>query len=139
MTNMQEEQGGPQDLSVPWLLPATPASVTLARHATRRHLTAVGVNDSDLIDTAELLVSELTSNVVKHTGSRPTLRVVRHDDVIRIEVGDDQPGIVPIEHDVDTDAESGRGLLLVSSLATSWGYARDGTTKLTWAEVAIPR
>jgi anti-sigma regulatory factor (Ser/Thr protein kinase) len=102
-------------------------------------LTAVGIENSDLIDTAELLVSELTSNVVKHTGSRPTLRVVHHGDVIRIEVGDTEPGMVPIEHDVDTDAESGRGLLLVSSLATSWGYARDGTTKLTWAEVAVPR
>lgn len=138
MTHMQEELDGPQDLSVPWLLPATPTSVTLARHATRRHLTTVGVTSAELIDTAELVVSELTSNVVKHTGSQPTLRVVRQGEVIRIEVGDARPRVIPVEQDVDTDAESGRGLLLVSSLATSWGYERDGAQKLTWAELAIP-
>ncbi len=135
---MQEELDIPQDLSVPWLLPASPACVTLARHATRRHLTSVGVS-SELVDTAELLVSELTSNVVKHTGGRPTLRVVRHDDVIRIEVGDSQPGQLPVERDLGTDADSGRGLLVVSTLATSWGYKGDGVGKLTWVELEIPR
>ena len=135
---MQEELDSPQDLSVPWLLPASPGSVTLARHATRRHLMAVGVNE-ELVDTAELLVSELTSNVVKHTGSRPTLRVVQNDDVIRIEVGDSRPGLVPVERDLDTEADSGRGLLMVSTLATSWGYERDGHGKLTWVELEVPR
>ena len=79
------------------------------------------------------------SNVVKHTGGRPTLRVERHDDVIRIEVGDSMPGQVPVERDVDTDAVSGRGLLVVSTLATSWGYERDGDRKLTWVELEVPR
>jgi anti-sigma regulatory factor (Ser/Thr protein kinase) len=139
MAHMQEELDSPQDLSVPWLLPASPASVTLARHATRRHLTAAGVTSSEILETAELLVSELTSNVVKHTGSRPTLRVVQSEDVIRIEVGDLQPSEVPVEQDLDVDAESGRGLLLVSSLATSWGYERDGAEKRTWVELAISR
>ncbi|MCZ3389432.1 MAG: ATP-binding protein [Actinomycetia bacterium] len=133
---MQKELDSPQDLSVPWRLPADPASVTLARHATRRHLTAVGVKNPDLIDTAELLVSELTSNVVKHTGGRPTLRVVQRGDLIRIEVSDDRPSEIPVEQDMDIDAESGRGLLLVSSLATSWGYERDGAEKRTWVELA---
>jgi anti-sigma regulatory factor (Ser/Thr protein kinase) len=138
MPHMQEELDSAVDLSVPWLLPASPGSVTLARHATRRHLLADGL-DEDLVDTAELLVSELTSNVVKHAGGRPTLRVVQHDDVIRIEVGDSRPGLVPVERDLDTEADSGRGLLLVSTLATSWGYERDGLTKLTWVELEIPR
>lgn len=138
MEHMQEELDGHHDLSVPWLLPASPASVTLARHATRRYLTSGGVS-SELVDTAELLVSELTSNVVKHTGGRPTLRVVRDHDVIRIEVGDPQPGMVPVERDVDTDAVAGRGLLLVSTLATSWGYERNGDRKVTWAELEVPR
>jgi len=138
MPHMQEELDSPQDLSVPWLLPATPDCVTLARHATRRHLSSVGVS-SELVDTAELLVSELTSNVVRHTGSRPTLRVVRHDDLIRIEVGDSRPDHVPIEGDVDPDAVSGRGLLVVSTLATSWGYERNDYGKLTWVELEVSR
>ena len=135
---MQEELSSPRDLSVPWLLPAGPACVALARHATRRHLTSVGVS-SEFVDTAELLVSELTSNVVKHTGGRPTLRVSLHDDVIRIEVGDARPGELPVELDVDTDSDSGRGLRVVATLATSWGYERDEDGKLTWVELEVSR
>jgi anti-sigma regulatory factor (Ser/Thr protein kinase) len=138
MPHMQEELDSPQDLSIPWLLPASPACVTLARHAIRANLTAAGISE-DLVDTAELLVSELTSNVVKHTGGRPTLRVERRDGVIRIEVGDSRPGLVPVERDVDTEADSGRGLLLVSTLATSWGYERDDDGKLTWVELEVQR
>lgn len=136
---MQDELDSPQDLSVTWRLPADPASVSLARHATRRHLAEVGVENSDLIDTAELLVSELTSNVLRHTSGQPSLRVVLSGDVIRIEVGDTRPSEFPVAQDIDVDAESGRGLLLVSSLATSWGYERDGAEKRTWVELTIPR
>jgi anti-sigma regulatory factor (Ser/Thr protein kinase) len=139
MAHMQEYLDSPDDLSQPWLLPADPASVPMARHATRRQLTALGVTSPDVIDTAELLVSELTSNVVKHTGSRPTLRVVRQDDRIRIEVGDTRPGELPQEQDIDVTASSGRGLVLVSSLATSWGYERDAEGKRTWVELLISR
>lgn len=137
MPHMQEELESPHDLSVPWLLPASPTSVTLARHATRRHLTSDGISP-ELVDTAELLVSELTSNVVKHAGGRPTLRVFRRGDLIRIEVGDSRPGLVPVERDVDPDAVAGRGLLLVSTLAASWGFERDGDSKLTWVELELP-
>ena len=59
--------------------------------------------------------------------------------MIRIEVGDSTPSLVPVERHVDTAADSGRGLLLVSTLATSWGYERDGDRKLTWVELVVPR
>ena len=137
MADMQEQLGSPLDLSVAWLLPADPSCVSLARHATRRYLTSVGIS-SEFVDTAELLASELTSNVVKHAG-RPTLRVVQHDDVIRIEVGDLRPGQLPVERNIGRAAESGRGLLLVSALATSWGYQRDGVRKLTRVELDASR
>ncbi len=138
MTRMQEELDNAQSLSVPWLLPEGSESVTLARHAARRHLTALGVAP-EIIDTAELLVSELTANVIKHAGGRPTLRVMRHDDVIRIEVGDSRPDQFPVARDLDTEAPSGRGLLLVTTLATSWGYELDGDGKFTWAELEMPQ
>lgn len=134
---MQEELGRPRDLCVPWRLPAGPASVTLARHEARRQLIGSGITSSALLDTAELLVSELTSNAVKHAGGRATLMVKREGDVIRIEVGDGRPGTVPVERDIDTASESGRGLLLVSILATAWGYEQDAYGKLTWAELDI--
>ncbi len=134
---MQEELDSPEDLSVPWALPAGPAGVTLARHATRRYLSSLGIG-SDFVDTAELLVSELTANVVKHTGGQSTLRIMRNDDVLRIEVGDSRPSQLPVERDVDLDAQSGRGLILVSTLADSWGYERDGNQKITWVELDVP-
>lgn len=134
---MQEEWTAPRDLSVPWHLPADPTSVTRARHATRRHLSVAGVTDPDLLDTAELLVSELTSNVVKHTGGRPSLRVVQGEGVIRVEVTDHDPEGVPVEQDLDVEALSGRGLHLVAALSQSWGYERDTDVKRTWFELAL--
>jgi anti-sigma regulatory factor (Ser/Thr protein kinase) len=94
----------------------------------------LGVLDPEVIDTIELLVSELTTNVVKHAGGRASLQVCRNDDVIRIEVRDASPAQVPVERDVDLDATHGRGLLLVSTLASSWGYERENNQKCTWAE-----
>lgn len=138
MTHMEEELDSPTGLSGLCRLPPGPASVALARHATRRQLARAGVTNADTLDTAELLASELTSNVVKHAGGRPTLRVLRNGPIIRIEVGDTQPRELPVERRVDTDSESGRGLLLVGALATAWGYERDAEGKLTWAELAIP-
>ena len=125
------------DLSVPWVLPAGPSGVTVARQAARQALHELEVEDQATIDTVELLVSELTSNVVKHTGGRASLRLTRTNNVIRIEVCDAKPTQVPIERDVDVAAESGRGLLLVSTLATSWGYERSNQVKCTWAELDL--
>lgn len=137
MAHMHEDFDSAPDLSVPWLLPADPASVTLARHAIRQHLAAAGVTSADVIDTAELLVSELTSNVLKHTGGRPSLRVVVGHHVIRVEVTDPAPALLPIERRFDAEAESGRGLLLVAALAQSWGFGRQADQKLTWFELAV--
>lgn len=137
MAHMHEDFSRAPDLSVPWVLPADPASVTLARHAVRRHLATAGVTSADVIDTAELLVSELTSNVLKHTGGRPSIRVVVRTHVIRVEVTDRAPALLPIERTLDAEAESGRGLLLVAALAQSWGYGRQADEKLTWFELAV--
>jgi anti-sigma regulatory factor (Ser/Thr protein kinase) len=97
----------------------------------------LGITSSEVIDTVELLVSELTANVVKHVGGRASLRIVRTGDVIRIEVYDANPTQAPMERDVDVDSTTGRGLLLVSSLATAWGYDRDSEQKCTWAEIDV--
>ena len=135
MPRVQERNGLAHDLSVPWVLPSGPSSVTLARRAARQQLHDLGVDSPAMVDTAELLVSELTGNVVKHVGGRASLRIVRVGDIIRIEVCDAQPTQVPIERDMDVDSMSGRGLLLVSSLATAWGFDRSGAQKCTWAEL----
>jgi anti-sigma regulatory factor (Ser/Thr protein kinase) len=137
MPRVQERDGLAHDLTVPWVLPSGPSSVTLARRAARQQLVDVGVTSSDVLDTVELLVSELTANVVKHVGGRASLRIVRIGDVIRVEVRDTNPNRTPVERDVNVDSMAGRGLLLVSSLATAWGFDRDDDQKCTWAEIDL--
>lgn len=137
MWRVPDERPESPDLSVPWTLPTGPAGVPAARLAARQAVEASGVHNTEALETLELLVSELASNVVKHASGRATLRVVRDGDVVRIEVADADPNRVPVEQSVDVSAPGGRGLLLVSSLATSWGYERDGAQKCTWAELDL--
>lgn len=120
-----------------WRLPAGADSVPRARHLTAQRLDELHVDDASLRATAELLVSELVSNVIKHTDSRPTLHVSRDDQLVRIEVADDEPSGVPLERDVDVEAEHGRGLLLVSALASAWGYDRGDEGKRIWVELDL--
>ena len=137
MPRVQERDGLAHDLTVPWVLPSGPSSVTLARRAARQQLDDLGIKSPEVLDTVELLVSELTANVVKHVGGRASLRVIRIGDVIRIEVCDANPDQTPVERDVDVDSMTGRGLLLVSTLATAWGFDRDDDQKCTWAEIDL--
>ncbi len=120
-----------------WRLPAGVDSVPRARHLTAQRLEELHVADAGLLATAELLVSELVSNVIKHTDSRPTLRVSRDGQLVRIEVADDEPSGVPLERDVDLEAEHGRGLLLVAALASAWGYDRSDEGKRIWVELDL--
>ena len=137
MSRVQEASRLGPDLSAPWVLPSGPTGVTVARKATVHQLERLGVTATEAVDTVELLVSELTSNVVKHVGGRSTLCLVRNGNIIRIEVRDTEPASAPVERRLDRAAEGGRGLLLVSSLATDWGFEQDGNTKCTWAELDL--
>ena len=137
MSRVQERDDLAPDLTVPWVLPSGPSSVTLARRAARRQLADLQMTSPEVVDTVELLVSELTANVVKHVGGQASLKIVRLAGVIRIEVCDTNPSRVPVEKDMDVDATSGRGLLLVSTLATAWGFDREDDAKCTWAEIDL--
>ncbi|HEX5018240.1 MAG TPA: ATP-binding protein [Actinomycetes bacterium] len=134
---MHEKEHLEYDLTTPWVLPSGPSSVPLARRAARRQLESCGVTDSAVLDTVELLVSELTANVVKHVGGRASLRVAVGDKKIRIEVCDSSPTRIPVEQHMNVESISGRGLLLVSTLASSWGFQSDDAQKCTWVEVDL--
>ncbi|MEV7419870.1 ATP-binding protein [Streptomyces sp. NPDC089919] len=93
-----------------------------------------------LVDDAALIVSELVTNAVRHTGTRRVgVSVTRHPDRVRIVVTDTSrtvPAIAPPDTDTEAHAESGRGLRLVDRLATDWGSERLRTGKRIWAELA---
>ncbi len=99
-------------------LPALPTSPAAARRFVASALRKLGA-DSDAISTASLLTSELVTNSVVHANSPVRVAVGKRGRAIHVAVTDFVPGAVE-PRAVDLERPSGRGLLLVSLLATSW-------------------
>ncbi|WP_371484339.1 ATP-binding protein [Kitasatospora sp. NBC_00315] len=94
------------------------------------------------VDTGLLLISELVTNAVEHApvpGRLLMVRVQLRDGALRIEVHDPS-GVRPLPRTAGPDAESGRGLLLVRSLAAGWGCCprAGGAGKIVWCTVVPP-
>ena len=105
-----------------------------ARRFVRDILVTRRVHD-DVVDTVELLTSELVTNAVIHARSSPQLSVTLGDAVVRIEVCDTDAS-PPTRRLLDTEAASGRGIAIVDELAVDWGVdliPDDG--KRVWFEV----
>jgi anti-sigma regulatory factor (Ser/Thr protein kinase) len=94
-------------------------------------------------EAAALVVSELSTNAVRHTASGGpdglfAVTVRREDDRATVTVQDmgaaGEPAIrTP---DADVPEESGRGLLLVAAVSKDWGAARNRLGWQVWAELA---
>jgi anti-sigma regulatory factor (Ser/Thr protein kinase) len=133
------------DTEQPWVvnsltLAATPTAVPLARALVRLSLNRWGFRG--LVDDAELVVSELTTNAVQASSTDLALIRVRiglFAATTRIEIWDRAEG-KPQPRPMDEAAEGGRGLLLVEALSNEWGwYAREGRFgKVVWAELMLP-
>lgn len=82
-----------------------------------------------------LLVSELASNVIVHARTPFSVTTRRDGDVFRVEVHDDNSSM-PKLRQVEVDAMSGRGIYLVSKIASRWGVEKcPGDGKIVWVEV----
>jgi CheY-like chemotaxis protein len=109
------------------------SSVPLARDFVRTVLRAW--SRDDLLDDASLVVTELASNAVLHAGSSYRVRLRSSEGVLRIEVADGDRG-TPEPQPFSPTAESGRGIVMVSAVAASWGIDTvPGLGKTTWAEL----
>ena len=91
-------------------------------------------------DAAILLVSEIFSNSIRHSGSGApgetvTVAVISGDGTVRVEVTDRAGPGTPELRPADRDAEGGRGLQLVAGLAARWGWRRRGGRLVTWFEI----
>ncbi|MFJ9696657.1 ATP-binding protein [Kitasatospora sp. NPDC101183] len=118
-------------------LPRSRRSPLLARRMLRALLERVPEGHR-FSEVGELLTSELVANAVVHSGVPGWLIWVSfdvNDTRLRIEVHDasDQP---PALQQTDLTAGCGRGLLLVSALATEWGHfpRPGGVGKVVWCE-----
>lgn len=79
-------------------------------------------------------VSEAVTNAVLHAGT--ALRLVARDEgaLVRIEVTDADP-TVPVARRPDATTPTGRGLLLIDTLAERWGVDGRRNGKTIWFEV----
>ncbi|MFF2961704.1 SpoIIE family protein phosphatase [Streptomyces sp. NPDC057963] len=131
---MARLNGIPDDDVAEWQLALDPREVARSRRLVRGKLL-----DWDLpaaVEAAELMVSELVTNAVKHGRTRHIgLRLVRTQALL-CEVSDDEPAPATLL-DASSHDESGRGLLVVSSLARTWGTSTTARGKTVWFEQAL--
>jgi transcriptional regulator with XRE-family HTH domain/anti-sigma regulatory factor (Ser/Thr protein kinase) len=113
-------------------LPCTPLAPGIARAALAA--TAVGI-PVEFYDAAALLVSELVTNCVLHSGSRGIdVAIALGVDTLRVEVSDDSTQAL---RPVTPDDDGGWGLAFVSELAHRWGVERRRDGKTVWVELDL--
>ena len=111
-------------------LPPEPRSAARARTFVADALAML--NRSELIDAAQLAVSELVTNSVLHASTDVEVAVLATEAGARIEVCDEHPGLPTARHYGDY-ATTGRGLGLVSALAADFGIeAKTPVGKRVW-------
>jgi anti-sigma regulatory factor (Ser/Thr protein kinase) len=122
----------------PWDLHflAEPEEVAGLRRVLRVHLGLWGLNE--VVDAAQLCVSELVSNVITHVGpgTPTTLTIAMKGTHLRIEVHDPDTRALPTLLNEDLNSESGRGMALITCAADRWGVQLLADRKVTWCELA---
>ncbi len=85
-----------------------------------------------LSETANLLISELVSNAVRHARSGPAITAAMADGFLEVGVTDGQPEGVPRVLSIDHTAEGGRGMVIVEALSADWGVSILPKGKQVW-------
>ncbi|MER6079702.1 SpoIIE family protein phosphatase [Streptomyces sp. NPDC001833] len=131
---MARVQGLPADSVGDWTLPREPRSVGRAREYARGQLLTWDLEP--LVDTTELLVSELVTNALRYGEGDIRLRLLL-DRTLVCEVWDS--GLVqPRRRRARDTDEGGRGLQLVGLLSAAWGSRRTPRGKTVWFELPLP-
>ncbi|MFD8504162.1 SpoIIE family protein phosphatase [Streptomyces sp. NPDC059687] len=131
---MARVQGLPAESVGDWTLPREPRSVGRAREYARGQLLAWDMEP--LVDTTELLVSELVTNALRYGEGEIRLRLLL-DRTLVCEVWDS--GLVqPRRRRARDTDEGGRGLQLVGLLSAAWGSRRTPRGKTVWFELPLP-
>ncbi|WP_405983014.1 SpoIIE family protein phosphatase [Streptomyces sp. NBC_00158] len=131
---MARVQGLPAGAVGDWQLPREARSVGRARELARAKLPGWGLEG--LLDTTELLVSELVTNALRYGEGEIRLRLLL-DRTLVCEVWDGNLAQPRRRRARDTD-EGGRGLQLVGLLSAGWGTRRTHRGKTVWFELPLP-
>jgi anti-sigma regulatory factor (Ser/Thr protein kinase) len=112
-----------------------PAVVADARGWCRRQLSQllpVAPATDNLVDCAELIVSELLTNAVRADCRELALTLSGDADRLQVSVYDDASGEPTIVQAGPEDVH-GRGLTIVAAMATAWGVRPTALGKEVWA------
>jgi anti-sigma regulatory factor (Ser/Thr protein kinase) len=117
-------------------LAGDPASVPLARSLLAQLLGQWEMED--FVDLAELLITELVANAIRHVPGACAVELTRCDDALHIAVIDSGAGMPDLQNP-GISAFGGRGLHIVAALSDAWGTDRleDGS-KAVWAQLKAP-
>ena len=105
----------------------------------RRHIAQVFNDvDTDTRETLQVLTSEVVTNAIRHGGDDIVLSTILTSGEARIEVLDTSPE-TPQLGSPTSDAESGRGLVLLDALARAWGVRRvpGRSGKVVWFTLPV--
>jgi anti-sigma regulatory factor (Ser/Thr protein kinase) len=121
------------------------AALPTAVGSARKHARAIALEWGlpTLADNTELIVSELVTNSIQATEHLRSNNL--EIPVVRLSLASDLQGILirvwdpssqmPIHHNAGPDDDSGRGLMMVSCLASEWGTYRKSNGKVVWVIV----
>lgn len=130
------EPDRPTRLSL-WLdVECGPAGPAQARRAVTECTSRLGLEEAG--DDLLLLVSELVTNAVRHGVPPVRLQVDVDDTQVRVAVDDGDPR-PPRPRTADTDAEGGRGMVLVDLLSCEHGVLPQPPGKSVWASISLDR
>lgn len=104
-----------------------------APRISRRKLLEIRGEIEPRFDDIALVVSELVSNSVRHSGRESvSISIRKTADTVRLEVRDPGPGFDPD----DTEGD-GIGLRIVNRVADAWGIEKEGDCTV-WVELNLP-
>ena len=112
--------------------PPRPDSVREARTMIRECLARHG--REDLVETAELLVSEIVTNALVHAGTTIEVAFSFVGGGLRVEVTDGSPH-EPARRGYGPSAGTGRGLMLLEDMVDAWGVTPRDLGKTVWFQI----
>jgi anti-sigma regulatory factor (Ser/Thr protein kinase) len=116
-------------------LPAGPAAAGEARSQVRAAICAWDIPVEESV--AVLLTSELVTNAIRYEPGENIMVVITCAcGQLRVDVHDTSWAL-PTPVDVPADAETGRGLMLVTSLSAEWGFYRTPAGKAVYFTLAF--
>ncbi len=133
--------GAPQNEKRTVRIPWAPSAAPHIRQTLVADLAAREV-PGEVVEEAEIVVSELVANAIRHAKPLSDGAIRVHwkvkNNVVEVEVSDGGGPTVPRPAPPTTWAPGGRGLRIVRSLAHEWGVLEEPNGRTVWASVGGP-